>query len=140
MSGEIEGLRTLARSVFEGRPGGPYSVYLYGSRAAGLERPDSDYDFAIAAAAPIGKSELEAIREDLADALPGAPGIDCVDLRASPLTLAAQVLESGIVLFPGDDYERAMLETRLMSMYAILNEERQGIIDDIVARGSVYGR
>jgi hypothetical protein len=54
--------------------------------------------------------------------------------------LAAQVLESGLVLLRGDECELARLETRLMSMYAMLNEERAGILEDIAKRGSVYAR
>jgi uncharacterized protein len=117
-----------------------YSIYLYGSRAAGGARPDSDYDFAVASSGPLPSGEVAELREELADVLPGAPGVDCVDLARIPLTLAAQVLESGIVLIEGDANTRAALETRLMSMYAMLNEERREILEDIARRGSVYAR
>jgi hypothetical protein len=56
------------------------------------------------------------------------PEVDVVDLRKIPLTLAAQVLERGF------------LETRLMSEYAGLNEERSGVIEAIMERGSIYAR
>lgn len=137
---ELEGFRARVAPVFEGASGGPYAVYLYGSRATGFVRADSDCDIAVAGASPLARAELEAFREALLDALPGIPDVDCVDLRSVPLTLAAQVLESGIVLLPGDEFQRGMLETRLMSMYAALNEERREILEDIVERGSVYGR
>jgi uncharacterized protein len=140
MTSEHETIRALIAPILANRPCGVCSVYIYGSRAAGLARADSDYDFALAALDPIPRDELESIRDTLIEALPGEPEVDCVDMRRIPLTLAAQVLESGIVLLPGDDYARAMLETRLMSMYANLNEERQGILDDIAERGSVYAR
>lgn len=137
---ELERLRALVSPIFGRAFGGPYSVYLYGSRATGFARPDSDYDFAIVAPEPLAGSDLEAFRDALLETLSDAPDIDIVDMRSIPLTLAAQVLESGIVLVPGDDYGRAMLETRLMSMYASLNEERREILADIVERGSIYGR
>jgi predicted nucleotidyltransferase len=140
MDSEREALRDLISPLFEGASGGPYTVYLYGSRATGGARADSDYDFALIAPAPLDRGQLGRFRDSLADILPGDAGVDCVDMRKIPLTLAAQVLESGIVLLPGDEGERARLETRLMSMYAALNEERAGILEDIVERGSVYAR
>ena len=135
-----ENLRNLIGPIFEARVDGPYTVYFYGSRAAGLERADSDYDFALIAPSPLGRESLGRIRDSLIAVLPGDAEVDCVDMRSIPLTLAAQVLESGIVLLGGDEGERARLETRLMSMYASLNEERAGILEDIVARGSVHAR
>jgi uncharacterized protein len=135
MIGAHAAIRELISPIFEGAMGGPYTVYLYGSRATGESRSDSDYDFAVFGPAPLDRKELERIKDGLIDLL---GEVDCVDMRRIPLTLAAQVLDSGIVLLPGDESERARLETRLISMYASLNEERQGILDDIVERGSVY--
>ncbi len=107
--------------LFEKAEGGPFTVYLYGSRATGMARADSDCDIALIGRAPLDRVELEKFREGLGDLL---GEVDCVDMRQIPLTLAAQVLESGIVLIHGDESERARVETRLMSMYAALNEER----------------
>jgi len=137
---EHEAVRGIISPIFAGPSRSTYSVYLYGSRAAGRERADSDYDFAIAAPSPLDRAELESLRDALIEALPGDGGVDCVDMRRIPLTLAVQVIGSGVVLIPGDALELARLETRLMSMYACLNEERQGILADIVERGSVYAR
>ena len=138
MNKGLESIRDLIGPVFHVSKAGPITVYLYGSRATGNDRPDSDYDFALMARGPLGRETLEGLCDRLIDSLPGDPDVDCVDMRGIPLTLAAQVLESGIVLIPGDEDERARLENRLMSMYAILNEERQGILEDILERGSVY--
>lgn len=143
MNSEHEELRSILASLFGQASDGRLSAYLYGSRATGYARADSDYDFAFIAPGPIEKAELDRMRDSLAARLPGDAGVDCVDcvdMRSIPLTLAAQVLESGIVLLKGDDFERAMLETRLMSMYANLNEERREILEDIARRGSVYAR
>jgi len=137
MTKDLDDLCALITPLFIGLSGGPFTVYLYGSRAIGRAGPESDYDFALIAPEPIARDELERIRDRLFDLL---GDVDCVDMRRIPLTLAAQVLESGVVLIPGDEGERARLETRLMSMYAALNEEREGIIADIVERGSVYAR
>jgi uncharacterized protein len=137
MKNDLDDLCVLIAPLFIGLSGGPFTVYLYGSRAMGRAGPESDHDFALIAPEPIARDELERIRDRLFDLL---GDVDCVDMRRISLALAAQVLESGMVLIPGDEGERAMLETRLMSMYAALNEEREGIIADIVERGSVYAR
>ncbi len=137
MTKDLDDLCALITPLFIGLGGGPYTVYLYGSRAVGRAGPESDHDFALIAPGAIDRAELGRIRGGLIDLL---GDVDCVDMRRIPLTLAAQVLESGVVLIPGDEGERARLETRLMSMYAALNEEREGIIADIVERGSVYAR
>jgi uncharacterized protein len=140
MQAELEALRDLVRPVFKGEAGGPHTLYLYGSRATGTANAGSDYDFALIAPLILEQAELEGIRESLSEILPGRPDVDCVDLRRIPLTLAAQILETGIVLFCEDEPERARLETRLLSMYASLNEERREILEDIAPRGSVYAR
>ena len=110
MTREHEAIRKLILPIFDGARGGPYTVYLYGSRATGRARSDSDYDFALIAPAPLERAELVDFRQALADSLCSDEGADCVDMRRIPLTLAAQVLESGLVLIPGDE-ERAR-ETR----------------------------
>jgi predicted nucleotidyltransferase len=138
MTSEHRALRKKIAPLFDGLEEGRIAVYLFGSRATGYARQDSDYDFALVAPGLIGRERLESLRERLEDALEG--DVDCVDLRSIPLTLAAQVLESGLILIPGDTIECARLETRLMSMYAALNEERRGILEDAVKRGSIYAR
>ena len=138
MDAEQLRIKSLIEPLFADLDGGPFTVYLYGSRANGYARPDSDYDFALIAPAALEHAKLDGIRDSLGDLL--FCDVDCVDMRKIPLTLAAQVLESGIVLLEGDEKERARLETRLLSMYAYLNEERRGILEDKVERGSIYAR
>jgi uncharacterized protein len=140
MKAEFEALRGQIRPLLEDKALDAHTMYLYGSRADGTANAESDYDFALIADRALDRSELGFCRETLSELIPGKPDIDCVDMRRIPLTLAAQILGGGVVLYCRDELERARLETRLMSMYASLNEERQGILDDIVERGSVYAR
>jgi uncharacterized protein len=140
MKAELEDLRDRIRPLIENTGFRPHTIYLYGSRADGTANAESDYDFAFIANGILDRAELEKYRETLGELIPDRPEIDCVDMRRIPLTLAAQVLESGVVLHCREELERARLETRLMSMYAALNEERRGVLDDIVERGSVYAR
>ena len=54
--------------------------------------------------------------------------------------MQAQVLNSGTVLAKMDRTARHEYEMRVCSAYAMLNEERAGILEDVQARGRVYGR
>ena len=135
-------LREVAGIALRGLASPPYAVWLYGSRASGTENDESDFDFAVATEGRVDDAERRELQQRIAEALEakgfGWPDIDVVDLQAVPLTLAAQVLETGKILYCSDEVARAFLETRLMSMYASLNEERREVIEAILARGRVY--
>lgn len=63
--------------------------------------------------------------------------IDLVDLRRADTVTKAQVVATGDLLFSSD--ARAVFETVALSSYAILNEERREILEDIQRRGTIYG-
>lgn len=113
------------------------AVYLFGSHAAGVATPASDLDLAVLAARPLGAVERFDVQERLA-ALAGCD-IDLVDLRSASTVMQARVVSTGRVVRDADPGERARFETFAYSSYALLNEERAGILADIAARGTVYG-
>jgi hypothetical protein len=51
----------------------------------------------------------------------------------------AQVISSGELLFAVNSAEMAQFETVVLSQYALLNEERAGILADIATKGSIHG-
>ncbi len=65
--------------------------------------------------------------------------VDLIDLRRADTVTQAQVVSSGELLLQQNPGLIAQFETDVLSMYAQLNLERQGIIADIVQRGNVYG-
>jgi uncharacterized protein len=113
------------------------AIYLFGSRARGQESPGSDFDVAVLAAtalAPVFRFDLqEALASDL-----HAP-VDLVDLRAASTVMRVQVIDGGRLLYERSPFRRQLFEATALSAYARLNEERRGILDDVKARGSVYG-
>jgi predicted nucleotidyltransferase len=143
---EIAGIRGAVASAIEGFDPRIAIVYLYGSRATGTANEESDFDFAVAAKRLLDIRERGELADKFSEELVAAklvadvPEVDTVDMRRIPLTLAAQVLEYGIVVFGEDDPERGFLETRLMSEYAALNEERREVLEAIMERGSVHAR
>lgn len=115
---------------------GVQAVYVFGSRAAGTAHAGSDLDLALLAARPLDP----VARFDAQEALAAALGhdVDLVDLRAASTVLGAEVLRTARVLHDADPTARAFWETRALSAYALLNEERRGILDDVRRRGRVH--
>ena len=60
--------------------------------------------------------------------------MDLVDLLSASTVMRAEVLRSGRVVWDADPTARAFWETWTMSAYALLNEERAGILEDVHAK------
>ena len=116
---------------------GVVAVYLFGSRASGTATPESDVDLAMLAGRPLGSVERFDVQERLAAAV--RRDVDLVDLRSASTVMQSQVVSTGRVVLDVDPTARAHFETVVYSAYALLNEERAGILADVAARGSVYG-
>lgn len=113
------------------------AVYVFGSLAAGTLTADSDVDLAVLAAQPLAAEARWHLAQTLAMEL--GRDVDLVDLRQASTVMRVQVLGSGKLLLELDRGARQEFEAVALAAYARLNEERRGIIDDIRARGSVYG-
>lgn len=91
-------------------------AYLFGSRAAGSARPDSDADIAFIARSPLGLLDEAALADRLAVAL-DVPSVDLVDLERAPLILAGRVLTEGRTIFSADEPGRVEFEVRTRAEY-----------------------
>ncbi|MCK9462273.1 MAG: nucleotidyltransferase domain-containing protein [Proteobacteria bacterium] len=134
MRGAVEAaVRILAREV-----PGLIAVYRHGSFGTVRERPASDLDLALLAAAPV---PLET-RLALSAAIGEATGreADLADLRAASVVFRARVIGGGDCVFEADETARREFEMIACSAYAMLNEERAGIVADARDRGAIHGR
>ncbi|MBI5853872.1 MAG: nucleotidyltransferase domain-containing protein [Nitrospirae bacterium] len=113
------------------------AVYQFGSTARGQARPESDVDLAVLARSPIQSQRRFEIEQELANRL--HRDVDLVDLQAASTVMRMQVLSTGHCLESRNDLARRLFEMYAYSDYARLNEERQEILKQIKARGSVYG-
>lgn len=123
--------------VLRARLPGLVLVVLHGSCARGDARADSDVDVAVLAEAAIDPPTLFDLQAELESPLGSA--VDLVDLWTADDVLRVQVIEHGTVLFERSRNERERFEMLALARYARLNEERAGIVDDVLRRGSVYG-
>ena len=111
----------------------PYLIILFGSAAGNKMRPDSDIDIAFLGNQPNGAFETFMLAQELSGLL--GRDVDLVDLSRASTVLKAQIVGKGRIIHNSDDYAGSLFRLRALKEYALLNEERQCIIDKIKGRG-----
>jgi predicted nucleotidyltransferase len=96
-------------------------AYLFGSRARGTARPDSDLDVAVAYAGEADSVQREILRRRVVAALTDALGAvgeraDVVDLEAAPSEIAFAAIRA-TRLFARSEAERVRHEVRVARRY-----------------------
>jgi predicted nucleotidyltransferase len=127
---------SLVATVLDRMPG-LADVYLFGSQAREDAGPGSDIDLAVLTLGDLDPVDRWKLQEDLA--AQAHQNVDLVDLRRASTVMRVQVLRDGRLLADVQPLVRAAFEATALSAYARLNEERRGILNDIAARGRVYG-
>jgi uncharacterized protein len=116
------------------------AVYAFGSRVVDNgqhAKHHSDLDLAVLVegyADPIALFELSG---ELADKV--GCSVDLLDLRAASTVMQHQILTSGQRLW-AKDVRAGLFEAAMLTEKLHLNDMRQGLVEDIQARGFVYGR
>jgi predicted nucleotidyltransferase len=103
---------------------GVAAVWLFGSRAGGRPRTDSDTDVAVLLAEHVAAPGLVA-RGRLADVLATALGradVDLVVLDHAPLALRARVITAGVLLVAIDDVWRVRFTVDTLSRWGDVRE------------------
>lgn len=112
-------------------------VYVFGSQAQGTAGPDSDLDLAVLVAGYVEPVTLWELGSQLADLLD--IDLDLLDLRAASTVMQHQVITGGQRLwFSGSETEE--FELFVLSAKFDLDLWRKPIIDQIQAKGNIYGR
>jgi len=114
------------------------AIYLFGSAAKGEMRVDSDIDLALLLATKPDAEAIFNLKSQLTSF--ARKDIDLIDLARADTVTQAQVVSGSELLFTQNASFSAFFETTVLSQYAQLNLERREILEDIIKRGSIYGR
>lgn len=113
-------------------------AYLFGSRAEGTARPESDHDVAVlfSESEPAFDATV-ALGDGLAEML-GTP-VDVVDLDRAELELRGRVAEQGLLLFSADEPRRVAFEVdariRWIEFRPVLEETTRSYLRRVAAEG-----
>lgn len=114
----VDRLRAAADDAFGPRPSVRFA-YLFGSRAQGRERPDSDVDIAVVLDEGIDTADADRLAGRCADALSDLArvgGIAVTVLNGAPVRFVGRVLRDRVVLFSRDEPDRVAYESLLGRM------------------------
>ncbi len=137
VSSSDHSIREEVLEILQNRTKDLIAVYQFGSTVRGDENDASDLDLAVLARRPLPNLERWDLQEEIAVQM--HRDVDLVDLRSASTVMQMQVVATGTVIAEWDRTARQEFEMHTSSAYALLNEERAGILDDIQARGRIYG-
>jgi predicted nucleotidyltransferase len=116
------------------------AIYLFGSRAAGQDWPESDVDIALLLppeeAKKAGSLQMSDLRFDLETFL--GKEVDLINLRRVPTILQKEVIAADSRIYSGDQFAAEEFEMLTLSYYQKLNEERAEILAEALAGGRFH--
>ena len=115
---------------------GLQAVYLFGSRAGGNAREDSDLDLAVLADEQLAPLAMW----DLAQSLASMTGcdVDLVDLRSASTIMQHQIITTGLRLWQSG-IQAALYECFVLREKMDLDAARAELLADIQREGRIYG-
>ena len=112
------------------------ALYVFGSRARGDARDDSDLDLAVLAAAPLDPLQRFEAQRELSAVLDC--DVDLVDLRQASSVLRSEVVNGGMPLFQCNPQQILDFEARVLGEYADLLDATRDLRADVRQRGTVH--
>jgi predicted nucleotidyltransferase len=115
------------------------AIYLFGSYGTEYQTPDSDIDLALLL--PYSpRKQVPLIRSDCRDELSAnsAREVDLIDLRNADTVFQNETFRTGRLLQSNDEDARLAFEALVLSLYQKLQEERSGILEQIMESKRVY--
>lgn len=115
----------------------PYLIMLFGSINKDYFRNDSDIDIAFLSDFNLSQYDIFMLAQELADIL--KRDVDLVDLNKASTVFKVQIISTGRIIYSSDEYRRATFMMRALKEYALLNEERKIIIDNMLKGSEING-
>lgn len=115
------------------------AIYLFGSYLTPDQRQDSDADIAVLLpheeARQVKSLAMSGCREALETVLHRT--VDLVNIRTVNTVFQHEIIQQGRIIYQKKESVVDGFEMRVLSAYQKLNEERAGILEDILASGRV---
>jgi predicted nucleotidyltransferase len=115
------------------------AIYLFGSYARDDARVDSDVDLAILlpheCAKTLGSIAFSECAKTLSEYLKRS--VDLINLREVNTVFQHEIIQTGQRVFTSEETDTGIFEMHVLSFYQKLNEERHGILEDILHSGRV---
>ena len=129
-------LPELVEKILQAHPQ-TQGIWLFGSMAAGDATRESDIDIAILLPPGTpGPSQADhSLRLDLAQV--AGRDVDLVRLRDLNTVFANEIVSHGHRIWEGDPRAMAEFEMNTLSLWQKLNQERAGILEDILTGGRI---
>jgi uncharacterized protein len=114
-------------------------IYLFGTYGTPEERPDSDVDLALLFLPEEARKEKSLAFSACHDELEAFArrSIDLINLREANTVFQNEIISEGRLMEASNPAETDSFEMQVLSAWQKLNEERAGILDDIMAGGRV---
>ncbi|MCY4473742.1 MAG: nucleotidyltransferase domain-containing protein [Kistimonas sp.] len=119
-------LNTIISKIQSHFGGQLQGILLYGSRARGNHRVNSDFDIAILCDHNVPAAECWLLAQDMAATI--NRDIDLIDLWQAATVLRKEVIESGIWLYQRDRVQCEEFATHTLSQYQNFNLERRDLV------------
>lgn len=128
----------LEKAIIELKEFNVNTIYLFGSFNKGEQRIDSDIDLAFLSESDIDEYRCFMKAQELAEIF--KRDVDLIDLKKITTVFKAQIIGTSKVIYCNDNSKRAYFEIKSLKEYALLNEERKKILDEIKESGVIYGK
>lgn len=130
---------TIVRIILEHYPSAQ-AIYLFGTYGMGDEWPNSDVDIAVLLPPEDARRKPHLMMTPCHYALAGALGrpVDLLNARSVSTVFQKEIIQSGRLLYSGDESAIAEFEMLTLSLYQKLNEERKAILDAFEETGRAY--
>jgi len=115
------------------------AIYLFGSYLTPDQQQDSDVDIAVLFPHERAKLLKNLAMSDCRDALENVlkRTVDLINMRTVNTVFQNEIIQHGRIIYQQNEYAVDEFEMQVVSSYQKLNEERVGILEDILETGRI---